>query len=136
MGQTKLYVMANRKENSTNMQNERYVMDCDLAYAVCKIGGRWKIIILSKLEGGTLRFGALRDQIDGITERMLILQLKDLEKEGLVRRTVHAQVPPRVDYALTDIAQDLIPIWRSLENWAVKHKQSQMQEGDRLRKSL
>ncbi|QES90096.1 winged helix-turn-helix transcriptional regulator [Rhizosphaericola mali] len=114
--------MPKRKESSTNSQNEKYVLECDLAYAVCKIGGRWKIIILGKLESGKLRFSELRNLIDGITERMLTLQLRELEKEGLVKRTVYAEVPPRVDYELTDIAKDLIPIWRQLENWAVKHK--------------
>ncbi len=114
--------MSNRKENSTNSQNEKYIIECDLAYAVCKIGGRWKILILGKLENGKLRFSELRNQINGITERMLTLQLRELEKEGLVKRTVYAEVPPRVDYELTDIAKELIPIWRLLENWGARHK--------------
>ncbi|RZL66637.1 MAG: hypothetical protein EOO93_05395 [Pedobacter sp.] len=80
--------MGIRKENSTNSQNEKYITECDLAYAVCKIGGRWKILILGKLENGKLRFSELRNQIDGITERMLTLQLRDLEKEGLVNDNV------------------------------------------------
>jgi DNA-binding HxlR family transcriptional regulator len=114
--------MGNRKENSTNCLNEKYITESDLAYAVCKIGGRWKILILGKLENGKLRFSELRNQIDGITERMLTLQLRDLEKEGLIKRTIYAEVPPRVDYELTEIARDLIPIWRQLENWGAKHK--------------
>lgn len=114
--------MGNRKENSTNMQNEKSITECDLAYAVCMIGGRWKILILGKLEQGKLRFSELRNQIGGITERMLTLQLRELEKEGLVKRTVYAEVPPRVDYELTEIANDLIPIWRHLESWGAKHK--------------
>ncbi|WP_437918886.1 winged helix-turn-helix transcriptional regulator [Sphingobacterium sp. LRF_L2] len=114
--------MGKRKENSTNMQNEKYIITCDLAYAVCKIGGRWKLLILGKLENGKLRFGEIRQQIEGITERMLTLQLKELEKEGLIKRTVYAEIPSRVDYELTAIAKDLIPIWRQLEKWAVKHK--------------
>lgn len=114
--------MGKRKENSTNMHNEKYITQCDLAYAVCKIGGRWKILILGKLEHGKLRFSELRNQIGGITERMLTLHLRDLEKDGLVKRTVYAEVPPRVDYELTAIACDLIPIWRQLESWGAKHK--------------
>jgi len=114
--------MGIRKENSTNMKNEKYITDCDLTYAVCKIGGRWKLLILCKLENGKLRFSELRNRIDGITERMLTLQLRDLEKEGLVKRTVYAEVPPRVDYELTELADKLIPIWRLLENWGAKHK--------------
>lgn len=116
--------MGNRKENSTNMLNEKCIIEgCDLTYAVCKIGGRWKLLILCKLEEGKLRFSEIRRQIPNITERMLTLQLRDLEKEGLVKRTVYAEVPPRVDYELTEIATDLIPIWRQLENWGAKHKE-------------
>ncbi|MDH6253801.1 DNA-binding HxlR family transcriptional regulator [Chryseobacterium sp. H1D6B] len=114
--------MGKRKENSTNSINAQYITECDLTYAVCKIGGRWKLLILCKLENGKLRFSELRDRISGITERMLTLQLRELEKEGLVKRTVHAQVPPRVDYELTEIAEELIPIWKQLENWGKKHK--------------
>jgi len=115
--------MARRKENSTNSQNEKYITQCDLAYAVCKIGGRWKIIILNKLKQGKLRFSELRNQIDGITERMLTHQLRELEKEGLVKRTVHAEVPPRVDYELTKIANELVPIWQQLETWGARHRE-------------
>lgn len=115
--------MGIRKENSTNMQNEKCIIEgCDLTYAVCKIGGRWKLLILCKLEEGKLRFSEIRRKIPNITERMLTLQLRDLEKEGLVKRTVYAEVPPRVDYELTEIARDLIPIWRQLESWGAKHK--------------
>jgi len=57
-----------------------------------------------------------------ITERMLTLQLRELEKEGLVKRTVYAEVPPRVDYELTDIAKELVPIWNQLSQWGAKHK--------------
>lgn len=106
------------------MQNEKSITEgCNLTYAVCKIGGRWKLIILCKLEEGKLRFSEIRKQIPNITERMLTLQLRDLEKEGLLKRTVYAEVPPRVDYELTKIANDLIPIWRKLEDWGAKHRE-------------
>ncbi|OJV54177.1 MAG: transcriptional regulator [Bacteroidetes bacterium 43-16] len=115
--------MGKRKENSTNSWNESYIVEsCDLTYAVCKIGGRWKLLILCKLENGKLRFSELRNQINGITERMLTLQLRELEKEGLVKRTVYAEVPPRVDYELTAIAKELVPIWSQLSQWGAKHK--------------
>lgn len=114
--------MGRRKEGSTNMLNEEYITGGDLSYAVCKLGGRWKLLILGKLENGKLRFSELRNQISGITERMLTLQLRELEKEGLVRRKVYAEVPPRVDYELTEIALELVPIWRQLEVWGAKHR--------------
>lgn len=120
--------MGKRKENSTNSINEQYITECDLTYAVCKIGGRWKLLILCKLEHGKLRFSEIRNQITGITERMLTLQLRELEKAGLVKRTVYAEVPPRVDYELTEIASELIPIWKQLSNWGNKHKNMTQQE--------
>lgn len=116
--------MGKRKENSTNMLNEKTLMECELLYAVCKIGGRWKLLILCKLENGKLRFSEIKRIIPQITERMLALQLRELEKDGLVKRTVYAEVPPRVDYELTDVSKELIPVWRQLEDWAVKHKKS------------
>jgi len=116
--------MGTRKENSTNSINEQYItQECDLTYAVCKIGGRWKLLILCKLENGKLRFSEIRRRISGITERMLTLQLREMEKEGLVKRTVYAEVPPRVDYELTAIAQDLVPIWKQLDHWGKKHRE-------------
>lgn len=122
--------MANRKENSTNHINQKQIQECDLSYAVCKLTGRWKLLILSKLENGKLRFSELRDKIDGITERMLTLQLRELEKDGLVKRTIYAQVPPRVEYKMTAIARDLIPIWRQLENWGAKHRSLKLELAD------
>lgn len=115
--------MGKIKENSTNNINKKYIQGCDLSYAVCKIGGRWKLIILNKLKDGKLRFSELRNSILGITERMLTLQLRELEKESLVKRTVHAEVPPRVDYELTAIARELIPIWKQLDEWGGKHRE-------------
>ncbi len=114
--------MGKRKENSTNMQNEKSIMECDLTYAVCKVGGRWKLLILCKLENGKLRFSEIRRLIPNITERMLTLQLRELEKDGLLKRTVYAEVPPRVDYELTPIAIELIPIWSKLSDWGARHK--------------
>lgn len=115
--------MRKRKESSSNLQNEKYILEsCNLTYAVCKIGGRWKLLILCKLEDGKLRYSELRNVIDGITERMLTLQLRELEKDGLVKRTVYAEVPPRVDYQLTEIAIQLIPIWEQLSNWGAEYK--------------
>ncbi|MCE7044447.1 helix-turn-helix domain-containing protein [Dyadobacter sp. CY312] len=115
--------MAKRKEQSTNMLNEQCLLDgSDLTYAVCKIGGRWKLLILCNLKGGKLRFGEIRKLIPGISERMLTLQLRELEKDGMVKRTVYAEVPPRVDYELTEIAQELIPVWATLDKWGARHK--------------
>ncbi|MGY4539523.1 DNA-binding HxlR family transcriptional regulator [Mucilaginibacter sp. UYNi724] len=114
--------MAERKENSTYTLNEKYLIECDLTYAVNKIGGRWKILILDKLGPGKLRFKELHRMLPLITERMLTLQLRALEQDGLVKRTVYAEVPPRVEYELTVMALEFLPIFRQLSDWGGKYR--------------
>lgn len=114
--------MKSRKEHSTNRINEKLIAQCDLAYAMCLLGSRWKIPILGKLEEGNMRFSELRDKIGGITDRMLTLQLKELEKDGLINRHVCPASATRITYELTELTRELIPVWRHLEQWAVKHR--------------
>lgn len=96
-----MYVMARVKESSTNSQNRRCLDSCNLTYAAGIVGGRWKMLIINHLQAGVLRFSELRRKIPASTERMLTLQLRELEAAGMVTRTVYAEVPPRVEYALT-----------------------------------
>ena len=114
--------MAKIKENSTNSHNRKFLTDCDLTYAIQLRGGRWKLLILMRLEGGTRRFGELKKNIPNITERMLTLQLRELEADGLVTRRVFAEVPPRVEYELTGIGRELIPICGVLDKWGARHR--------------
>ncbi|MHA4807377.1 winged helix-turn-helix transcriptional regulator [Flavitalea flava] len=115
--------MAARKSNSTYTRNEKHIVECDLTYAVNKIGGRWKILIISKLEEyKKLRYSELKKEFSYITERMLTLQLRALEKDGLVKRTVFAEVPPRVEYELTEMALAFGPIFKQLSEWGGKHR--------------
>ena len=117
--------MAVRKENSTYTSNEKWIIECDLTYAVNKIGGRWKILILDKLESKKRRFTELKKELPFITERMLTLQLRALEEDGLVKRKVYAEVPPRVEYELTPIGYELKAVIQPLEKWGEKHKNLQ-----------
>ena len=81
--------------------------------------GRWKLVILFQLFGGeTLRFSELERSIPGVSQKMLAQQLRQLETDGVVRRIVHAEVPPRVDYCLTDWGQSLCPALDALLLWA------------------
>jgi DNA-binding HxlR family transcriptional regulator len=82
-------------------------VDCGIGPAFRVIGGKWKAAILWELEGRPHRFGELRRLIEGISEKMLIQQLKELGADGLVTRTVHAQIPPHVEYALTQLGRSL-----------------------------
>lgn len=114
--------MAARKKDSTYTRNEQCIIDCDLTYAVYMIGGRWKLLILDKLEKRTLRFGELKKEFSYMSERMLTLQLRALEQDGLVKRTVYPEVPPRVEYELTDMARELGPILKQLSDWGGKQR--------------
>lgn len=114
--------MAERKKNSTYTRNEEHIIECDLTYAVNKINGRWKILIISKLESGKMRFGELKKEFPYMTERMLTLQLRAMEQDGLVKRRVYAEVPPRVEYELTEMALAFGPIFKQLSEWGGKYR--------------
>jgi DNA-binding HxlR family transcriptional regulator len=92
-------------------------LDVEQAFKV--IEGRWKLLILFHLFGGkVLRFSELERAIPAISQKMLIKQLRQMEKDGMVRRIVHHQVPPKVEYALTDWGQALCPALDALLKWA------------------
>jgi len=114
--------MAERKKNSTYTRNEAHIIECDLTYAVNKINGRWKILIISKLESGKMRFGALKKEFPYMTERMLTLQLRAMEQDGLVKRMVYAEIPPKVEYELTEMALAFGPIFKQLSEWGSKYR--------------
>jgi DNA-binding HxlR family transcriptional regulator len=97
---------------------------CPVEAAMDLIGGKWKSVILYHLlRDGTLRFSELRRRLTGITQRMLTRQLRELEEDGLVRRTAYAEVPPRVEYDLTDVGQSLEPVIAALKAWGDARKQ-------------
>lgn len=115
--------MSKIKETSTNFANKQALTDeCPEVYAVNVIGGQWALAICSWLVNGKLRFGELKKRLPNITERMLTLQLRKLEENKIVKRTVYAEVPPRVEYELTLIGYELKPVIKELENWGEKHK--------------
>ncbi|MEU7823540.1 helix-turn-helix domain-containing protein [Catellatospora sp. NPDC049133] len=86
-----------------------------------RICNKWTLLVVATLDQGTLRFSDLHQQIPGISQRMLTLTLRNLERDGLVSRTVYAEVPPRVEYALTANGKSLIPPALALAGWAVEH---------------
>ncbi|MEU5161274.1 helix-turn-helix domain-containing protein [Streptomyces sp. NPDC020875] len=90
---------------------------CAIESAMEVLGGRWKLAILKQLTPGTLRFGELGRALPAITPRMLTRQLRELETDGLVTRTVYREVPPRVEYTLTDAAHRLDAIMSQLDTW-------------------
>lgn len=115
--------MSKIKETSTNFANKQALSDeCPEVYASNIIGRQWALVICSWLVNGKLRFGELKRLLPNITERMLTLQLRKLEENKIVKRTVYAEFPPRVEYELTSIGYELKPIIKQLENWGEKHK--------------
>jgi DNA-binding HxlR family transcriptional regulator len=87
--------------------------------ALAKLEGRWKLVILFHLfDGEVKRFSELERAIPNVSQKMLTQQLRALEADGIVRRVVHPQVPPKVEYALTDWGQELCPVLDALLNWA------------------
>ena len=89
-------------------------------YTLKKIGGRWKMPILWRLNTKVYRTGELKRSIKGITQKMLTQQLRELEEDGYVHRKVYAEVPPRVEYSLTDLGKTTIPIIETLRDWGIK----------------
>ncbi len=87
-----------------------------------RVGDKWSILVIALLDRGTLRFTELRREIDGISQRMLTLTLRQLERDGLVRRTVYPVVPPKVVYELTDLGGTLLRSIQSIVNWAIDHR--------------
>lgn len=94
---------------------------CSVEAAIGLIDGKWKSIILWRLMSGTLRFNELRRHMEHCTPRMLTNQLRELEADGLIARKVYAQVPPKVEYSLSDLGRSMEPILRALKDWGDAH---------------
>ena len=93
------------------------VYHCALDVTMEMVGGKWKTIVLWYLRKDKKRFSELRRQIPGITEKMLSLQLRQLENDGFVSRTIYPEVPPRVEYALTPHGKTLLPLLEEIAKW-------------------
>ena len=96
--------------------------DCEVRQILDRIADKWSLLVIALLDRGTLRFTELRRGIDGISQRMLTTTVRQLERDGLVRRTVHPVVPPRVDYELTPLGVTLHETIQSLVTWTEAHQ--------------
>jgi len=106
-----------------NLGNKHEPTTCQLIGDVlARVGDKWTVFVVRLLADGPMRFNALKRAVDGISQRMLTLTLRGLERDGLVTRTVFPTVPPRVDYALTDLGQTLITMLQGLGAWAIEHR--------------
>ncbi|WGV60070.1 helix-turn-helix domain-containing protein [Brevibacillus brevis] len=96
---------------------------CPVETTLDVIGGKWKGIILYQLLNGTKRFNEFRRLNPGITQFMLTLQLRELERDGIIHREIYKEVPPRVEYSLTDLGRTLEPVIMSMKVWGESYKE-------------
>ena len=97
---------------------------CPVETTLSLIGDKWKVLILRDLMPGTKRFGELKKSIGSVSQKVLTAQLRDMESNGLVTRTVYPEVPPRVEYSLTALGRSLKPILDAMWNWGENYKAS------------
>lgn len=104
------------------MKNFHPTGKCPIRNVLCRLGDKWSMLVLVTLNtNGTMRFSEIHQTIEDISQRMLTVTLRTLESDGLVVRTVFAEVPPRVEYHLTEMGQSLMPHVHSLIGWALEH---------------
>lgn len=106
---------------------------CDVEATLSVIGGRWKPILICRLLSGRKRFSELCRLAPNATERMITLQLRELEADGIITRHVFAEVPPRVEYEVTDLGRSLQPIIESMQEWGKNFKETRFAEEDQTR---
>jgi len=95
---------------------------CPVEFTLEVIGGKWKGILLYHMINGKKRFNEFRKQCPSITQRMLTLQLRELEEDGIVHREIYKQIPPKVEYSLTPFGETLVPIILSMKHWGEQHR--------------
>ena len=103
------------------MARSRKAVSCPAERTLKIVGGRWKLMILHELCNGVSRFGELHRALKGISEKVLAQHLRELERDGVVEKTVYAEMPPKVQYALTPSGKTLKPIIEAMHEWGLKH---------------
>ena len=96
---------------------------CPVETTLSLIGDKWKVLLLRDLMGGTKRFGELKKSIGSVSQKVLTAQLRAMEQQGLLTRKVYAEVPPRVEYTLTETGYSLKPILDAMANWGAEYKE-------------
>ena len=104
------------------MLTKEELPECPVATTVALIGSKWKLLIIRNLLQRPWRFNALRKDLDGISQKVLTDSLRSMEEDGLITRTVYPEVPPRVEYALSDLGKSLKPILDSMVAWGNAYK--------------
>lgn len=105
------------------MQKKKELPACPVETTLLLIGDKWKVLILRDLVTGTKRFGELRKSVGNVSQKVLTANLRCMEADGLVKRKVYAEVPPRVEYSLTQTGMSLKPVLDTIELWGAAYKQ-------------
>jgi DNA-binding HxlR family transcriptional regulator len=106
------------------LTTKRELPECPVATMVDLIGNKWKILIIRNLLVKTSRFGELKVSLEGISQKVLTDNLRQLESDGLVIRTVYPEIPPKVEYSLSEIGQTLRPLFKTIEIWGNDYKKA------------
>jgi len=93
---------------------------CPVTHCLSLIGGKWKPVMLFCIAGGVNRFGAMQRAIPAVTKQMLTQQLREMETDGLIHRRIFAEVPPRVEYSLTERGKSVLPVIHAMRDWGVR----------------
>ena len=105
------------------MLTKEELPECPVATTVQLIGGKWKLLLLRNLLQRPWRFNELKKSLEGISQKVLTDSLRSMEADGIISRTVFPEVPPRVEYALTELGQSMRPIIKAMEDWGMAYKQ-------------
>ncbi len=103
---------------------------CPVETTLMMIGDKWKVLIIRELLPGTKRFNEIHRSIDGVSQKVLTQKLREMESDGLLKRKVYAEVPPRVEYSLTDLGMSLRPILDAMEGWGNAYKTAMADDRD------
>ena len=98
--------------------------ECPVATTVQLIGSKWKLLIMRNLMDRPWRFNELKKSLEGISQKVLTDSLRSMEDDGIITRTVYAEVPPRVEYALSDVGESMRPLLDAMKEWGMKYKES------------
>lgn len=104
------------------MKTKDELPECPVATTVSLIGSKWKLLIMRNLLVRPWRFNELKNSLDGISQKVLTDSLRSMEDDGIITRTVYPEVPPRVEYALSELGESMRPIIKSMEEWGVDYK--------------
>lgn len=110
------------------MRTKQELPECPVATTVQLIGNKWKLLIIRNLLNRPWRFNELKRNLDGISQKVLTDSLRSMEEDGIITRTVYPEVPPRVEYALSELGESMRPILSSMEQWGTNYKASIEQE--------